>query len=89
MSEGINVRITGKLRSFVESQVGEAGVYESVSEYVRSLIRQDFDKSEAEKWNLLYRELAPGMNAPDSEFVDSTAEDIKAAARRSKKRNAL
>lgn len=89
MSEGINVRITGKLRSFVESQVGESGVYESVSEYVRSLIRQDFEKTEAEKWNLLYRELAPGMNAPDSEFVDSTPEEVIAAARRSKKRNAL
>lgn len=89
MSEGINVRITGKLRSFVESQVGEAGVYESVSEYVRSLIRQDFEKSEAEKWSLLYRELAPGMNAPDSEFVDSTPEKVIAVARRSKKRNTL
>jgi len=89
MSEGINVRITGKLRSFVESQIGESGVYESVSEYVRSLIRQDFEKTENEKWNSLQRQLLPGMQAPDNEFVDFTPEQIKAAARRRKKRHAL
>lgn len=89
MSEGINVRITGRLRSFVESRIGEAGVYESVSEYIRSLIRQDFEKAEAEKWNALHDELSPGIQAPDNEFVDFTPEAIKTSARRSKKRHAL
>jgi antitoxin ParD1/3/4 len=89
MSEGINVRITGKLRTFVESQIGESGVYESVSEYIRSLIRQDFEKTEAERWNLLHAELLPGMTAGPEEFVDFSTADIKAAARRKKKRNAL
>ncbi len=41
MAEGVNVRITGKLRTFIEEQAGINGLYESASEYVRDLIRRD------------------------------------------------
>lgn len=88
MADGINVRITGKLRLFVESQIGESGVYESVSEYIRSLVRQDFERVEAEKWNALHGELAPGMRSPEDKFVEFSPKEIKTAARRVKNRYA-
>lgn len=39
MAGGINVRVTGKLRTFIAEQTSPSGLYESASEYVRDLIR--------------------------------------------------
>ena len=39
MAEGVNVRITGKLRRFIEEQTSPNGLYESASEYVRDLVK--------------------------------------------------
>ena len=86
MAEGINVRISGKLRSFVEAQIGENGLYESVSEYIRSLIRQDFEKEENTRWEWLEEELLPGLHASEDEFVEFTPEDIIQTARQMKRR---
>ena len=87
MAEGVNVRIPERLKSFVEQQAGPDGLYQSPSEYVRDLIRRDYEQQEAEKWAWLRAELAPGMAASDDEFLDVTAEDIirEAKARRAQK----
>lgn len=89
MAEGLNVRITGRLRSYVEAQTGENGLYESVSEYVRALIRQDYERAEAEKWASLHRELLPGMQAQEEDFVGFSPDEIKAKGRQMKKSHAL
>ena len=47
MVESINVRLPEKLREFVEQQTRPHGTYESVSEYVRALIRQDYERLQA------------------------------------------
>jgi Arc/MetJ-type ribon-helix-helix transcriptional regulator len=39
MAEGVNVRITGKLRRFIEKQASPNGLYESASEYVQRSVR--------------------------------------------------
>jgi antitoxin ParD1/3/4 len=36
----LNVRVNGVLGDFVAANVGDAGSYENVSEYVRDLIRR-------------------------------------------------
>ena len=41
MSERINARLSQPLAEFVERMVGEAGLYETPSEYVRDLIRRE------------------------------------------------
>jgi antitoxin ParD1/3/4 len=82
MAEGLNVRISGKLRDFVEMQTGENGLFESVSEYVRSLIREDFERSQREKWDALYLELKDTLEAPEEAFAAFSAEDIKTEGRR-------
>lgn len=76
MAESVNVRITGKLIKFVKERTGPEGMYESVSEYIRALIRQDYERLEEHRWQRLHSELEPGMSAGESEFVDVSAEDV-------------
>ena len=44
----MTVRISGALSEFVAANVGSTGNYESVSEYIRDLIRRDKNRSERE-----------------------------------------
>ena len=84
MAEGVNVRITGKLRRFIEEQASINGLYESASEYVRDLIRRDYQRQEKRKWNWLMDQLRPGMEADESEFVPLDPEEIINAAKKEK-----
>ncbi len=63
MAEGVNVRITGKLKRFVEEQASPSGLYESASEYVRDLIRRDYQRQEKRKWSWLMDQLRPGSRS--------------------------
>jgi len=71
----INVRIKGTLQVHLQQQVGEDGLYENASEYIRALIRYDL-KSRNESWEWLKRELEPALRADESSFVAVTAEDV-------------
>jgi antitoxin ParD1/3/4 len=44
MSERINARLSQPLAEFVGRMVGETGMYETPSEYVRDLIRRDMER---------------------------------------------
>jgi antitoxin ParD1/3/4 len=48
MSERINARLSQPLAAFVERMVGQAGLYETPSEYVRDLIRRDMERREGQ-----------------------------------------
>ncbi len=82
MAEGVNVRFSGALRSFVESKTGDDGLYTSVSEYVRDLVRRDYETEENRKWDRLHHELKPGLDAPDDSFVKLDSDEILAIARK-------
>ena len=69
----LNVRVTGELSDFVASNIGEHGLYENASEYVRDLIRRDFVRVEQERFEALRRELQVAFAQPDS-----TAEPLDA-----------
>ena len=84
MAEGVNVRITGKLKRFIEEQASSKGLYESASEYVRDLIRRDYQRQEERKWSWLMDQLRPGMQADESEFVPLDPEEIIKAAKKEK-----
>ncbi|MCL2876690.1 MAG: CopG family transcriptional regulator [Betaproteobacteria bacterium] len=64
MSERINARLSQPLAEFVNRMVGETGLYETPSEYVRDLIRRDMERREAglvqEAILAGYRDLATG-----------------------------
>ena len=88
MAEGINVRVTGKLRRFILEQTSQTGLYESASEYVRDLIRRDYKRQEERKWCWLMDQIRPGLEADESEFVQLDAEEIIKAAKKEKGGNA-
>lgn len=46
MSDRINARLSQPLAEFVARMVGENGLYETPSEYVRDLIRRDMERRE-------------------------------------------
>ena len=72
----MTVRISGALSDFVAANVGETGAYESVSEYVRDLIRRDKTRSEREAFLHLKAELARAYAAPDDTYHALSASDV-------------
>ena len=88
MAEGVNVRLSGPLRRFIEDRSGPTGLYESASEYIRDLVRRDFEQEENRRWARLLGELRPGMTAGESEFVGFDPDDIIAEARSQKRDDA-
>ena len=64
MSDRINARLSQPLAEFVDRMVGESGLYETPSEYVRDLIRRDMERREGQLVQdaILagYRDLAAG-----------------------------
>jgi len=71
-----NVKISGNLEDFIRSQISDSGLYETTSEYLRDLVRQDMRRQEAKAWSGLNDELSLGMSAPRSAFTKVTASDV-------------
>ena len=82
MAEGVNVRLSGPLRRFIEERSGPDGLYESASEYIRDLIRRDYEREENRRWARLINQLASGMTASEDQFVDVDPDAVIAEARR-------
>ncbi len=77
----MTVRLSGALSDFVAANVGEAGSYENVSEYVRDLIRRDKERSEREAFDRLKAELGRAFAAPDETYRPLSAADVVARNR--------
>ena len=84
MAEGINVRFAGALQQFIHERIGGTGLYSSASEYIRDLVRRDYEQEQEKKWAWLRNELTPGVQADESQFIPLDAEAVikKAKARR-------
>lgn len=86
MAEGINVRFAGELQRFIQGRVdGGEGLYSSASEYIRDLVRRDYECEERRKWQLLRNELKPGAVAAESAFVPLDADKLIAQAKARRK----
>ena len=72
----MTVRVSGALSDFVAANVGETGTYESVSEYVRDLIRRDKTRSDREAFLRLKAELGRAYAAPDDTYHALSASDV-------------
>jgi len=62
-SDRINARLSAPLARFVDRMVGDEGLYETPSEYIRDLIRRDMEKQQmAFEATILesYRDIAAG-----------------------------
>ena len=78
----MTVRLSGALSEFVSANVSETGDYESVSEYVRDLIRRDKARSEREAFDRLKAELERAFAAPDDAYHALSAADVIAKNKR-------
>lgn len=85
MAAGVNVRFAGELQSFIQQRVLKSGLYSSTSEYIRDLVRRDYEQEEQRKWARLRQELGAGIEASESEFVTLDAESLLTKARKRKK----
>jgi len=77
----MTVRLSGALSDFVAANVGEAGSYENVSEYIRDLIRRDKERSEREAFDRLKAELGRAFAAPEETYRPLSAADVIARNR--------
>jgi Arc/MetJ-type ribon-helix-helix transcriptional regulator len=64
MTKTIRFSIDASLREFVASHVGDAGTYETASEYIRDLIRRDKRRADGEALEKLKAEVA-GIKGKD------------------------
>jgi antitoxin ParD1/3/4 len=85
MAEGVNVRFAGELQRFIQSRIGESGLYGSASEYIRDLVRRDYEREEQRKWLWLRQELKFGAEADEAEFMALDANAIIADAKKRRK----
>ncbi len=81
MAEGVNVRFAGELQKFIQTKVQNAGLYSSASEYIRDLVRRDYEQEEKRKWIWLRQELGAGATAAESEFRPLSADAVIAKAK--------
>ena len=88
MAAGVNVRFAGELQAFIQQRVLKSGLYSSTSEYIRDLVRKDFEREERQRWAWPRQELSAGAAADESEFVDLDANALIVEAKRRKKANA-
>ncbi len=87
MAEGVNVRFAGELQRFIQNRIGGSGLYASASEYIRDLVRRDFEREEQRKWSWLRQELKAGAQAAESDFVALDADKIIAEAKARRKKH--
>ena len=81
-SPNVTLRISGLLRNHLEECAGVDGPYETPSEYLRDLIRQDIERLESEKWERLRTALAEGLSATDKDYKSLSSADIKQRGRK-------
>ena len=72
----LNVRITGSLCDFVTKNIGNDGQNDSVSEYIRDLIRQDQKRAEQRQFERVKAELELAFSAPEEDYISLSADDI-------------
>ena len=79
----MTVRISGALSDFVAANVGQSGDYDSVSEYIRDLIRRDKIRAEQEAFNRLKAELERAFAAPEDTYQRLSAAEVIASVKTS------
>jgi antitoxin ParD1/3/4 len=80
----INVRVSGALKRHVEITTTE-GDFESVSEYVRDLIRRNKAVQEEASFQAVKGQLQAAFSVPQSDYKLVSMEDIRALAKARRK----
>lgn len=83
-SMSINVRVSGAPKRHVGTTTSE-GDFESVSEYVRDLIRRDKAAQEEVAFEAVKAHLQAAFSVPQSEYKLVSFEDVRALAKARRK----
>lgn len=86
MGSTVNLRLNESLSIFAQSQVGEEGDYDTMSEYIRDLIRKDKLEKETRDFEIVKRHLQAAFAQPLEESKPFDEEDF---LHRAKQRRAL
>jgi len=73
----MNVSLPDQMKQYIEERVHEGG-YNTTSEYIRNLIREDQKRADEEKLEAL---LLKGLHSPGSVWSSDDIDHIKAAVR--------
>lgn len=76
MSGAFTIRLPEPLREFVNRRAGVHSSYQNINDYVRDLIRRDFEKEENRKWFALGQELEPSLKALKSDFIPFRVDEV-------------
>lgn len=78
----LNVRVKGPLALHVQQRIGDNGLYENPSEYIRDLIRHDMLQEEERKNRSFHQAVMSSMESPTSDleydFFDKKRQKLKA-----------
>lgn len=66
--EGVSVKFPGELQRFIQSRTSANGLYGSVAEYLRDLVRRDFEREEQRQWTWRTHEVRKGPPDKDDFF---------------------
>ncbi len=77
----LNIRIRGSLRDFVVANIGDDGLYDNVSEYVRDLIRKDMARAEEAAFEKKRLALQQAFALPDESYRSRSSEEVIAPNR--------
>ena len=72
----ITLQLDAQLSAFVAENVSHEGAYETISEYVRDLIRRDKERVEREAVERIKLELKQAYAAPDDRYAALCADDV-------------
>ncbi|WP_459554931.1 ribbon-helix-helix domain-containing protein [Lacunimicrobium album] len=81
MEEIIQIKVSGVLRDLIHDRIAD-GLYGTPDEYLRSLIREDYERTEEQKLARLVQQIRDGISADPSEFVELDIQELIAEARR-------
>jgi len=73
----MNVSLPEKMKEFVDGRI-EAGGYQTVSEYIRDLIRKDIERQETDRLDALLLEGIRSMEEGTVEITDQYWDEMKA-----------
>lgn len=79
-----SVRFKGQLAAHIKECTGENGLFDSISDYLKTLVRRDFVGKPGFEDHLseVWQTLLPGAMADESEFEAVTLADIQTLGRK-------
>jgi sulfite reductase beta subunit-like hemoprotein/Arc/MetJ-type ribon-helix-helix transcriptional regulator len=74
--DGVSIKLPGELQRFVQSRTSPNGLYGSVGEYFRDLVRRDFEREEQRQWTWRTHEVRKGSATEPADFAPPVSVNV-------------